>query len=64
MDLLESDSGAQTRQRYIEKDIRCGVPQDDAYYYTTDDTFIKFMFSEMIPNAIKAEMLDSYASFV
>ena len=63
VDLLESDSGAQTRQMYIEEDIRRGVPKD-FYYYTTDDTFTKFMFSEMIPNAIRGEMQDYYNACV
>ena len=63
VDLLESDSGAQTRQRYVEEDIQRGVPED-FYYYTTDDTFTKFMFSEMIPNAITVEMQDYYDSCI
>lgn len=63
VDLLESDSGAQTRQMYIEEDIRCGVPEN-FYYYTTDDTFTKFMFCEMIPEAITVEMQDYYDSCI
>ena len=59
VDLLESDSGEQTRQRYIEEDIRRGVPRN-YYDYTTDDTFTKFMFSEMIPDAITADIQDYY----
>ena len=59
VDLLESDSGAQTRQRYIEEDIKCGVPEN-RYSYTTDDTFTKFIFSELIPSAISKDVQDCY----